>query len=1076
MGELTQREKDIEARKAVKDKLAVKNASLDMQREKLVRDFKALEKRYKNTSDPEQKKKLEAELASLKRQFKAIREAKERNARGQNYNQEKLDKLVELQTGEPVEKTPPKFVPPSPKKKKRRSGGSARKPSPAEIEENIIEDSILAHRFKMLSGIRDEEIRNGTKGYDSIAIIKTHDPGHCINLINSFEPDEIEPFLYLSPLEMSSLVPQITISKVIIDENKNTTELELPLQDYIPQNNFDNILRNREGRGGGVGIEFIELQSQGQQPALRSKFEAKIVLNFQDISELTKIRNTIVKRSGGGQAGTRDAYSVSFLDIIHKNTPTDAKGRQYDPVSRNYFDLDKEKRLMKLKIGWAGPKNTGDKNVDFKFTEYTNTVYNLQVFETSFDFQKNGSVKLEIKAYAYLEALANSKTKSDIMRIHDKIKSNISLRKTQINKKNNEIEKEREKLKKEKRKRARNRIHNKINKLQEEIESISLQEKINVKSEVLANFMNFLYSNEENDNEDRRLYYYNISPSEMQNLKNITTFSKESDLFNNSSIKESDQKLLDSIIKDRNKATIGAERTGLATLSSKSIKKLGNPSLYKSFGKNGKILENLTSTKAEASIKQNIKNKFEKKGVAGRIIPYFYLGDLINYFVKFYSHNEELDKNIPFQGATFLSSDRSTRVALTDITYSDYGNPGLLTSNNLVKRMVKKDYNTIVEGQEQISISPKQEITNIGSIPISLKSFVRWYNEKIVASKMESYTIFDFLKECVEDLISLNLTNKILPASKEMSVDIQLFQETMSEEASIGNNNIPNWFTRKTNSKNGIVVDFDYEDNPFKRIRSKISNFENSRPDAQTSSNSKNYIILHNKLEKAIHNGDYETDKKFNTFHFYIGEEKGIIKNISFKNIENPNLSAGLRLKQYNMGTNRGEVGLVPMKYEANIEMMGNNLFFPGNYLYIAPTLPGTNFEEPLLNEIGLSGYYNVLNVNLKIQSGLFTTSIKANWTNPVIDKELNKQLREELSSTDDPRIKALIKQSDQQAKDSGAKQQNKVPRKASNAAAGRPKNPDKLPTANDIKMDGGSLEKAVTGQIKKVFNNGKGK
>ena len=62
--------------------------------------------------------------------------------------------------------------------------------------------------------------------------------------------------------------------------------------------------------------------------------------------------------------------------------------------------------------------------------------------------------------------------------------------------------------------------------------------------------------------------------------------------------------------------------------------------------------------------------------------------------------------------------------------------------------------------------------------------------------------------------------------------------------------------------------------------------------------------------------------------------------------------------------------------YSARLDLVGNNLYKNGMYIYINPTLLGATEEE--LSYLGLHGYYLVTGVESKITPSGFTTNLTA--------------------------------------------------------------------------------------------------
>jgi hypothetical protein len=118
--------------------------------------------------------------------------------------------------------------------------------------------------------------------------------------------------------------------------------------------------------------------------------------------------------------------------------------------------------------------------------------------------------------------------------------------------------------------------------------------------------------------------------------------------------------------------------------------------------------------------------------------------------------------------------------------------------------------------------------------------------------------------------------------------------------------------------------------------------------------------------------------------HYYIGGQKGVLKSVNFSRTQIPGkleaaLSAGGDPTRKNL--------LFQNKYDAEIEIFGNPVFKPGMLIYLDPrgiglgsidtyntskSPDGVDFRY----DLGIGGYYRVVNVSNDIASGVFTTKI----------------------------------------------------------------------------------------------------
>ena len=118
-----------------------------------------------------------------------------------------------------------------------------------------------------------------------------------------------------------------------------------------------------------------------------------------------------------------------------------------------------------------------------------------------------------------------------------------------------------------------------------------------------------------------------------------------------------------------------------------------------------------------------------------------------------------------------------------------------------------------------------------------------------------------------------------------------------------------------------------------------------------------------------------------------VGKDRSIIKKISFKQVENQSMKA--KQDDNIVKTFNSENGLVmiPQLYNVDVTSFGLVDFYPGMSFFIKPTLIGVSdvSDSPIFKEVGITGLYNVINVEHKISSAGFDTTFKC-YNEAVID------------------------------------------------------------------------------------------
>jgi hypothetical protein len=137
-----------------------------------------------------------------------------------------------------------------------------------------------------------------------------------------------------------------------------------------------------------------------------------------------------------------------------------------------------------------------------------------------------------------------------------------------------------------------------------------------------------------------------------------------------------------------------------------------------------------------------------------------------------------------------------------------------------------------------------------------------------------------------------------------------------------------------------------------------------------------NYMVYYASRVQPVElmNGDYDEDHDRGIWHYQIGRDKGIVKNIQLKKTNSPGLQE-VRFEQ------QGYDGLQQLRevYDADIECYSDVGAFPGNYIYISPAgfSPGSTTD---LTQFGIGGYYMIIRSEHSFAPGKADTRITAKW------------------------------------------------------------------------------------------------
>ena len=120
--------------------------------------------------------------------------------------------------------------------------------------------------------------------------------------------------------------------------------------------------------------------------------------------------------------------------------------------------------------------------------------------------------------------------------------------------------------------------------------------------------------------------------------------------------------------------------------------------------------------------------------------------------------------------------------------------------------------------------------------------------------------------------------------------------------------------------------------------------------------------------------GNEEQDARSGIFHYILGKDRGLVKNITLDRTDMTGLKE-LRFEQ------EGYDGLTQLRevYNANVDCFLNPHTYPGTYIYVDPR--GFSPEAGInYTQFGIGGYYMITRAEHSIGVGKADTKITAKW------------------------------------------------------------------------------------------------
>ena len=758
--------------------------------------------------------------------------------------------------------------------------------------------------------------------FENLAVIE----GNPTDVINRLVTQrKIAPrLLELTPLQNSALVPLIRLYKGEYGENKETAEIKF--NTVLSKESIENITTTRAGRGDGIGIKSVTYDLQGGSdtggPAL-------VAGNVQEVTITFVFQNLemLVQRNGN-QPALIDLVSLPQGETDVK-PPACAEG---SPIG--YTDLfDPSNFQIKLVYGYAVPEYTDDQIIDSELREViekSRTTLLLSLFRHEFDFRQDGTVELKCQYQAFADAVMGS-PKSDVLFVGDRERDpNIDQKEKVAQNRAELIEQEEKRREQAETVEEQEQIDANIAQLREEQEEAQEQadearqkQDENDKVFIYKRILEEIYTS-------NRVYFIDLTKEEVENhLKEISG-------------EEVDQTPVPSapVTGDYTEGTseeqLEAIRDAIDAGEGGGLFNVGQEGTYSSLPVNK---DNPQKANPESLRNEGI--DFLEEDVDN-------LEDFQSALSEYSAANQSTKKNAEATRINYIYYGDLLNVAFSVLNKNN-------DANHIRPMLGPIEY---ANPKAKPGDGNKRTITNLADIPISLKKFVEWWNLQVVAQNKGSYLLESFVKDSIKHLIHAALgencftnSNTPLPEPNVSMVPLEL--------AKSGNESVVPLGKRVAGSSVEVKEGLQYKDT------NKIDQYV--------------YIYCYSFGSSQL-NGSLEDDAKKGIYHLHVGSNRGLVKKVTFSRLDDPSLAASRLLSQ------QCNLRHLRENYKANITMIGNSLFRPGQTVYIDPTLAGGSdpqLASKISTDLGLGGYYTITKVGGELGRDGFETEIEAIWESP---------------------------------------------------------------------------------------------
>tara|TARA_B100000131_G_scaffold292269_1_gene306564 strand:+ start:19435 stop:22794 length:3360 start_codon:yes stop_codon:yes gene_type:complete len=367
-------------------------------------------------------------------------------------------------------------------------------------------------------------------------------------------------------------------------------------------------------------------------------------------------------------------------------------------------------------------------------------------------------------------------------------------------------------------------------------------------------------------------------------------------------------------------------------------------------------------------------------------IPFLYAGDIVDVIMK---HMQSfLEQTREFIANTQRYEDIQVDPALKNI---EVKNLDVMIEQYKKFRLILGPLELENHGAGGGGTGTLQHVNvNFADVPITVAQFTEFLTSKLLQKDQAIYPLNQFLKDFFNLLIK-NYLNKTTCKGVDVKQKTRLFESCITAYGNPieGKKNAyvdgityaivnqidkydsgPRLFVQNANYGAGAV--------PFLNVSGK-SDFNMPNPGLDAEFN--HYIFYAGRVQPTnLMNGDRDADENRGIFHYLLGKDSGIVKNIQLNKTETPGL-AEVRFESEGFK----ELQQLRVIYDVEIDSYVNVKAFPGAYIFVdpkgfAPNMAAFDQQGFDLTDMGIGGYYMIIRSEHEFAPGTANSRLTAVW------------------------------------------------------------------------------------------------
>jgi hypothetical protein len=821
--------------------------------------------------------------------------------------------------------------------------------------------------------------------------------------------------------EISQLIPRLRFFKVYREgddksvvefEFSPTTKVGMGLSNKIDLD-FLGATQEKFIRGDDVGLKSFDWEFVGSDPFTATReIAASINLTAQHFSAYVRKRTSTNVMQGSSTLSYINPGEYRFLDFVLQ-----PDCRDIDQRNLNYKNFSPECYEIRVEVGYnGGGKTFGTFDSDGQFQEAVNChkdILLLSPTDHKFEFNDDGSVDLTINLRGRLDALMNDKMMNVLLPY-----GGASAALMQVS------------------------ISNIDQDQRDEIPLLKGNTSASISLEDAENAVKYVNNNKKNiDNADKIQENLELAISKMYVSNKQLFFAHIFDKLDTGGAVHTYTMTPAEKLTYTNWATdlsvsvlpapvsLSLVQTGGLTSSKEAysdpVDRTSDPLRPENFGE---LFARIVSPTQEA-LTQSIQEEIVEKDIGVRMvntISYIFLGDLLAVVLDSITGEDTFEgggitsatlTNLERVELAGQAGDGAGAGALGEVVRQYFSGEDvssdrsdLLSAIGFKKTTPPPTVKNVLDNfrvilgniDARLKATGKNQTINLAHIPISVPLFNEFMVENVLAKDSDNYPFFEFVNhlissliintlgtKCFGGLIDTSTTTQAMMANSPENIEdtnvfrviglaeaapIMVVNRGPDEEAAIDAREIAGESTYRTIDPALILPD-----NPI------LGNCREQQKDVFE------YLFIGTQtIDPNSLNGEYDADLRRGIYHTAFGADRGLIKTMKFAKTNQEFLPEAQFASEGGLLLNQ-----LSNAFDVSIEMVGNNLFKIGQYLYIDAEALGAGpswadmgqapaRQRSYANIMGLGGYHLITEVANSISdSGVYTTTVKARWQDP---------------------------------------------------------------------------------------------